>query len=54
VAIGRTADGGQFILTTPFEPAIRGQAGSEFVALYLFDENGRLLKKYSLSGCCAA
>ncbi len=42
--IGRTADGRQFILTTPFEPATGGRAGSEFVALYLFDGNGRLLE----------
>lgn len=38
--IGRTRDGRQFILTTPFDPAI----GSEFVALYLFDLSGRLIE----------
>ena len=32
--VGRTADGRQFFLTTPFEPAIGGRAGSEFVALH--------------------
>jgi hypothetical protein len=42
--VGRTADGRQFFLTTPFEPAIGGRAGSEFVALYLFDQAGRLLE----------
>ena len=35
--IGRTADGRQFFLTTPFV------SGNEFVALYLFDEAGKLL-----------
>lgn len=42
--IGRTADGRQFILTTPFEPAVGGREGSEYVARYLFDANGRLLE----------
>lgn len=40
--VGRTEDGRQFILTTPFEPAIEGP-GSEFLALYLFDDAGKLL-----------
>jgi hypothetical protein len=39
--VGRTADGGQFFLTTPFVPAIGGSAGREFIALYLFDADGR-------------
>ncbi|MEV5763990.1 hypothetical protein AB0L34_05365 [Micromonospora sp. NPDC052213] len=43
--VGRTADGRQFFLTTPFEPAIRGDDdGQEFVALYLFDSEGRFLE----------
>jgi hypothetical protein len=44
--IGRTADGRQFLLTTPFEPALDGHedSGSEFVALYLFDAEGKLLE----------
>jgi hypothetical protein len=42
--VGWTADGRQFILTTPFEPAIADRKGSEFVALYLFDANGKLLE----------
>ena len=42
--IGRTADGRQFFLTTPFEPAIGGKEGCEYVALYLFDSRGRLLE----------
>jgi hypothetical protein len=43
--VGRTADGRQFFLTTPFEPASRAGAsdGREFVALYLFDAAGKLL-----------
>jgi len=39
--IGRTADGRQFFLTTPFIPAQR-----EFVALYLFDSKGKFQKAY--------
>ena len=42
--VGRTTDGRQFILTAPFEPAIGGRKGSEFVALYLFDAAGKLLE----------
>ncbi|MFL5245561.1 MAG: hypothetical protein ACJ8FY_25985 [Gemmataceae bacterium] len=42
--VGRTADGHQFIVTTPFEPAFAGRDGSEFVALYLFDSKGKLLE----------
>ncbi len=42
--VGRTADGRQFILTSPFEPAISGRKGGEFVALYLFDPKGKLLE----------
>jgi hypothetical protein len=42
--VGRTADGRQFFLTTPFKPAIGGRSGSEFVALYLFDAAGALLR----------
>ena len=33
-----------FFLTTPFEPAIAGKAGSEYVALFLFDGNGKFLE----------
>jgi hypothetical protein len=44
--VGRTADGRQFFLTTPFEPASAVGAGDgcEFVALYLFDAEGELLE----------
>jgi hypothetical protein len=41
--VGRTADGRQFFLTTPFEPAIDGSQGEEYVALFLFDAAGRFL-----------
>lgn len=41
--IGRTADGRQFFLTSPFVPATGGGAGREFVARYLFDAQGHLL-----------
>ena len=43
--VGRSSDGRQFFLTTPFEPAsaIGASDGGEFVALYLFDSTGALL-----------
>jgi hypothetical protein len=40
--IGRTSDGRQFVLTTPFVPAMNGP-GAEFLALYMFDDAGKLL-----------
>ncbi len=40
--IGRTADGSQFFLTTPFVPPIGDNVGREFIALYLFDSEGSL------------
>ena len=42
--IGRTENGNQFFLTTPFEPAVGSLTGSEYVALYIFDESGRFLE----------
>jgi hypothetical protein len=36
--VGHTADGRQFFLTTPFVPGDR-----DFIALYLFDRDGRFL-----------
>ena len=42
--IGRLSDGRQFFLTTPFVPAIGGDAGREFVAAYFFDQRGRFLE----------
>jgi hypothetical protein len=41
--VGRTADGRQFFLTNSFVPAIGGDLGREFLALYLFDKNGALV-----------
>jgi hypothetical protein len=41
--VGKTADGNQFFLTTPFEPSGPIGGGSEFVALYLFDPAGKLI-----------
>jgi hypothetical protein len=41
--IGRTSDGRQFFLTAPFEPAVAEQVGSEYVALFIFDEQGNLI-----------
>ena len=37
--VGRTADGRQFFLTTPFCPD-----GPDFIALFLFDDAGELLE----------
>jgi hypothetical protein len=42
--VGRTSDGQQFFLTTPFIPSSAGSEGREFLALYLFDERGRLVE----------
>jgi hypothetical protein len=41
--VGRTTDGRQFFLTNPFVPAIGGNPGREFLALYLFDRVGALV-----------
>ncbi len=42
--VGRLSDGTQFFLTTPFVPALRGNAGREFIALYLFAPDGRFFE----------
>lgn len=42
--VGHTADGRQFILTTPFNPTRENDPGCEFVALYLFDQKGGLIE----------
>jgi hypothetical protein len=42
--VGRTPDGRQFFLTTPFEPAIGGKAGCEYIALFFFDKDGGFLQ----------
>ena len=41
--VGTLPDGRQFFLTTPFVPASGDQPGCEFVALYIFDDQGHLL-----------
>lgn len=41
--VGRTRDGTQFFLTTPFVPALGQEPGREFLALYLFHSDGSLL-----------
>jgi hypothetical protein len=42
--VGHTADGRQFFLTTPFVPGIGDEEGCEFVALYLFEAEGKFLE----------
>ena len=41
--IGRTVDGRQFFLTTPFVAAHGRELGGEYIALFTFDVNGKLL-----------
>jgi hypothetical protein len=40
--IGRMSDGRQFILAAPFVPASDSGKGCEYIALYVFDESGKL------------
>jgi hypothetical protein len=43
--VGHTAGGGQFFLTRPFDPGTAdADDARDFVALYLFDEDGRFRK----------
>ncbi|TWT63491.1 hypothetical protein [Rubinisphaera italica] len=42
--IGQTEDNRQFILTTPFVPAYGDERGYEFIALYTFSIDGKLLE----------
>jgi hypothetical protein len=42
--VGRTKDGRQFFLTTPFEPPHGADKGGEYVALFLFDRKGNLIE----------
>ena len=42
--VGRTEDGRQFFLTTPFEPRRDDTPGAEFVAIYVFDGAGKLVE----------
>jgi hypothetical protein len=40
--VGRTKDGMQFFVTTPFIPALGNEPGREYLAVFLFDSDGRL------------
>ena len=40
--VGRTKNGRQFFLTTPFVPGLGTNPGREFIALYIFDKAGHL------------
>lgn len=40
--IGKSKKRKQFFLTTPFEPAIGGSKGNEFIALFIFDRKGHI------------
>jgi hypothetical protein len=42
--VGRTVDNKQFFLTIPFIPESSNEEGREFVALYLFSSDGKLLE----------
>jgi hypothetical protein len=44
--VDRTADGRQFFITEPFEPATPTKPGNEFVALFLFNAEGQLLDSF--------
>src|SRR5262249_10618895 len=39
--VGTTHDGQQFFVTTPFIPELGNEAGREFLAVFLFDSNGK-------------
>jgi hypothetical protein len=40
--VGRTKSGLQVFVTTPFVPALGDEMGREFLAVYIFDPNGKL------------
>jgi len=40
--VGRTKDGMQVFVTNPFIPALDDEPGREFLAIYLFDHEGKL------------
>jgi hypothetical protein len=42
--VGRTKDGLQVFVTTPFVPALGDESGREFLAVYIFDPNGKLVE----------
>ncbi len=41
--VGITKDGFQFFLTNPFLPALRGNKGCEYIALFKFDKEGNIV-----------
>ena len=42
--VGHTSDGRQVFITEPFIPALSGERGRQFLAVYSFDEAGELLE----------
>jgi hypothetical protein len=42
--VGRTKDGLQVFVTTPFVPALGDESGREFLAVYIFGPNGKLVE----------
>jgi hypothetical protein len=42
--VGRTKDGLQVFVTTPFVPAVGDESGREFLAVYIFDPNGKFVE----------
>jgi hypothetical protein len=42
--VGRTKDGLQVFVTTPFVSASGDESGREFLAVYIFDPNGKLVE----------
>ena len=42
--VGRAKDGLQVFVTTPFVPAVGDESGREFLAVYIFDPNGKLVE----------
>jgi len=47
--IGHTYDGRQFIMAAPFVPATDKEEGCEFIALYIFDNVGKLIENNILN-----
>jgi hypothetical protein len=50
VHVGRTVDGRQVFLTTPFVPAVGGIPGREFIALFLVDRLCRFIDRREAEG----
>lgn len=44
--VGHTPDGRQVFATVPFVPALAGNPGREFLAVYVFDARGGLLEAH--------